>query len=187
MLEAATKVRIALRRQELRIPSVPVPEDGGKPRRLFRSKRNKLPLDVPKAPDDFAARDAAAAERPERGRVLYSARQAVPDRDNNVFGHELLFGSGPEHRHTAADPDWASATSLEQSAQVGLPDTTVRHACTVRLVGARTGCADLVVARGRVDARPSRQGQPPLQPPPAYGEGSILIQACHERRGDETH
>ncbi len=83
---------------------------------MFSNKRNNLPLGSPEVPDESAAPPQASAGEHESGLVLYSARQPILDRDSNVFGYELLFRSGSENRYTAADPDWASATTLEQSA-----------------------------------------------------------------------
>jgi EAL and modified HD-GYP domain-containing signal transduction protein len=83
---------------------------------MFWSKRNKLPPNAPKVPEDPAEPPLTSVATPQTNRVLYSARQPILDRDDIVFGYELLFRSGPENRYTATDPDRASAASLEQSA-----------------------------------------------------------------------
>ncbi|MFN8588414.1 MAG: HDOD domain-containing protein, partial [Candidatus Eisenbacteria bacterium] len=67
-------------------------------------------------------------------RIIYSARQPILDRHQQVFGYELLFRSGPENRFTATDPEFASAVSIEQNAAaIGLD----------RLVGDRRAFVNL--------------------------------------------
>lgn len=83
---------------------------------MFSSERKKVPNGFAAEPVDSAASGASEPAPAKGGTVIYSARQPILDRRANVYGYELLFRSGPENRFTAADPEWASATSLEQSA-----------------------------------------------------------------------
>lgn len=91
----------------------------------------------PAGPNQPAPEAAAAAPGPALApgtRTIYSARQPILDRKQDVFGYELLFRSGPENRFTATDPEFASAVSIEQNATaIGLD----------RLVGDRRAFVNL--------------------------------------------
>lgn len=76
---------------------------------MAAAMRKNLPNGVPPAPEGITGKDPAA-------NTIYSARQPILDRQANVYGYELLFRSGPENRYTATDQEWATTTSLEQSA-----------------------------------------------------------------------
>ncbi len=100
----------------------------------------KLPWDKSKATPSVPAAESAPAPAAEPAppaagsRTIYSARQPILDRNQQVYGYELLFRSGPENRFTATDAEMASAVSIEQSAAaIGLD----------RLVGDRRAFVNL--------------------------------------------
>jgi hypothetical protein len=56
---------------------------------MSQSERQQMP-----EPDDRAPEIPADASDP----MLYCARQPILDREQRVFGYELLFRDGPENR-----------------------------------------------------------------------------------------
>lgn len=106
---------------------------------MFTRNRNKLPSERAVVAAESAVPISPGPDPPPPSTVIYSARQPILDRREAVYGYELLFRSGPENRYTALDPEWASATGLEQAtAGFGLD----------RLVGDRRAFVNL--SRGAV-------------------------------------
>ncbi|MBI5170671.1 MAG: HDOD domain-containing protein [Candidatus Eisenbacteria bacterium] len=99
------------------------------------SRNRSVPPTGPNLPaPETASAGADPAQFAPGTRTIYSARQPILDRQQEVFGYELLFRSGPENRFTATDPELASAVSIEQNATaIGLD----------RLVGDRRAFVNL--------------------------------------------
>ena len=53
-------------------------------------------------------------------KLHYVARQPIFDRDQKVFGYELLFRDGLENAFTGSDADAASRATLDNSLLIGL-------------------------------------------------------------------
>jgi c-di-GMP-related signal transduction protein len=66
------------------------------------------------------AASAPAPESPKGIKLRYVARQPIFDRDEKVFGYELLFRDNMENVFHAIDPDAASRSTLDSSLLVGL-------------------------------------------------------------------
>ena len=92
---------------------------------MSQSERQQMP-----EPDDRAPEIPADASDP----MLYCARQPILDREQRVFGYELLFRDGPENRFPGVNPDWASTVNIEQgTAAFGLDALVGRHLAFVNL------------------------------------------------------
>jgi len=77
-----------------------------------------LPID--KDVSDQSAGSGAATARAREGKTLrYVARQPIVDREEKVFGYELLFRDGLENAFTG-DRDEASRATLDRSLLMGL-------------------------------------------------------------------
>jgi EAL and modified HD-GYP domain-containing signal transduction protein len=63
---------------------------------------------------------APASEGPKGIKLRYVARQPIFDRDEKVFGYELLFRDDMENVFHEVDPDMASRSTLDSSLLVGL-------------------------------------------------------------------
>jgi len=63
---------------------------------------------------------SAAAQVKEVQPLRYVARQPIVDRDEKVFGYELLFRDGLENAFTGTDTDEASRVTLDRSLLMGL-------------------------------------------------------------------
>jgi EAL and modified HD-GYP domain-containing signal transduction protein len=63
---------------------------------------------------------APAPESPKGIKLRYVARQPIFDRDEKVFGYELLFRDSMENVFHAVDPDMASRSTVDSSLLVGL-------------------------------------------------------------------
>ncbi|MGO9168927.1 MAG: hypothetical protein ACLP56_18825, partial [Candidatus Sulfotelmatobacter sp.] len=63
---------------------------------------------------------APAREGPKGIKLRYVARQPIFDRDEKVFGYELLFRDDMENVFHDVDPDIASRSTLDSSLLVGL-------------------------------------------------------------------
>ncbi len=61
-----------------------------------------------------------AREVPQGIKLRYVARQPIFDRDEKVFGYELLFRDDMENTFHGSDPDVASRSTLDSSLLVGL-------------------------------------------------------------------
>jgi len=61
-----------------------------------------------------------ARENPKGIKLRYVARQPIFDRDEKVFGYELLFRDDMENVFHGGDPDVASRSTLDSSLLVGL-------------------------------------------------------------------
>ena len=66
------------------------------------------------------AASAPARPSPKGIKLRYVARQPIFDRDEKVFGYELLFRDDMENMFHNVDPDIASRTTLDSSLLVGL-------------------------------------------------------------------
>ena len=92
---------------------------------MSQSMRQQMP-----DPDDHAPEIPADAGNP----MLYCARQPILDREQRVFGYELLFRDGPENHFPGVNPDWASTVNIEQgTAAFGLDALVGRHLAFVNL------------------------------------------------------
>lgn len=69
-------------------------------------------------PNSYAS--APAHEGPQGIKLRYVARQPIFDRDEKVFGYELLFRDDMENVFHSLDPDIASRSTLDSSLLVGL-------------------------------------------------------------------
>lgn len=69
--------------------------------------------------DRAGTRAAAKAHEPEEKRLKYVARQPIFDRDEKVFGYELLFRNGLENAFSG-NQDEASRATLDRSLLIGL-------------------------------------------------------------------
>jgi len=67
-----------------------------------------------------SAGTAPAPQRKEVKTLRYVARQPIVDRDEKVFGYELLFRDGLENAFTGSDADAASRATLDSSLLLGL-------------------------------------------------------------------
>ena len=67
-----------------------------------------------------AGQAAAPARVTDIAPIRYVARQPIVDRDEKVFGYELLFRNGLENAFQSGDPDEASRATLDRSLLVGL-------------------------------------------------------------------
>jgi c-di-GMP-related signal transduction protein len=67
-----------------------------------------------------SAAPASAHESPRDIKLRYVARQPIFDRDEKVFGYELLFRDDMENVFHDVDPDIASRATLDSSLLVGL-------------------------------------------------------------------
>ncbi len=67
-----------------------------------------------------SAASASAREGPKDIRLRYVARQPIFDRDEKVFGYELLFRDNMENVFPDVNPDIASRVTLDSSLLVGL-------------------------------------------------------------------
>ena len=83
---------------------------------MFWMKRKNLPNASAVAADESSASGASSAAPAATQNTIYSARQPILDRNGNVYGYELLSRTSAENRYTAADPEWATITNLEQCA-----------------------------------------------------------------------
>src|SRR5580698_3194629 len=63
--------------------------------------------------------EAARGKVPELKTLFYVARQPIFDREEKVFGYELLFRNGLENAFSG-DPDEASRATLDRSLLMGL-------------------------------------------------------------------
>lgn len=75
--------------------------------------------------DDFIVLNSSAAPvlargRPQGAKLGYVARQPIFDRDEKVFGYELLFRDSIENVFHGGDSDAASRSTLDSSLLVGL-------------------------------------------------------------------
>jgi c-di-GMP-related signal transduction protein len=69
---------------------------------------------------NFSAAPAPAQESSTGTKLRYVARQPIFDRDEKVFGYELLFRQDKENLFQSIDPDAASRSTLDSSLLVGL-------------------------------------------------------------------
>ena len=76
------------------------------------------PADVVNVQNSFAA-SARALKGPKGVNLRYLARQPIFDRDEKVFGCELLFQDDMDNTFHGGDPDAASRSTLDRS----LPET----------------------------------------------------------------
>jgi c-di-GMP-related signal transduction protein len=67
-----------------------------------------------------SAASAPAHKDPKGIKLRYVARQPIFDRDEKVFGYELLFRDDMENTFHGGDPDVASRSTLDSSLLVGL-------------------------------------------------------------------
>ncbi len=67
-----------------------------------------------------AAAPAAAHQDPKGIKLRYVARQPIFDREQKVFGYELLFREDIDNAFHGRDPDVASRSTLDSSLLVGL-------------------------------------------------------------------
>jgi EAL and modified HD-GYP domain-containing signal transduction protein len=70
--------------------------------------------------ENSSAASARAHENPKGIKLRYVARQPIFDRDEKVFGYELLFRDDMDNAFHSVDPDVASRSTLDSSLLVGL-------------------------------------------------------------------
>ena len=69
---------------------------------------------------NIVAPEAAVGDRRKNTKLRYVARQPIFDREQAVFGYELLFRDGVENAFTGTDTDAASRSTLDSSLLMGL-------------------------------------------------------------------
>ncbi len=81
----------------------------------------------PQSGSDFSSSDHALIGSESPACLRYIARQPILNRDQDTYGYELLFRSGPDNFFHCDDPDFATCQTIDLSLLVGPSALTGAH------------------------------------------------------------